>query len=128
MAILKYTVGTPSFSTVYRDLVCDINAELIQDGAVNVQQVFIDNKLNATDFYLTMWNRDGSGGEPTTPGGTQPDMVLFCPAKKSKNYIFPRNLAFSAALSIFGSTNWLATAFTPESPTNAVPVTIYISA
>ncbi len=128
MAILKYTVGTPSFSTVYRDLVCDITAELVQDGATNVQQIFIDNRLNTTDFYLTMWNRDGSGGEATTPGGTQPDMVLFCPSGKSKNYIFPRSLAFSAALSIFGSTNWLATAFTPASPASAVPVTIYISA
>tara|TARA_R110000824_G_scaffold192464_3_gene374653 strand:- start:11746 stop:12132 length:387 start_codon:yes stop_codon:yes gene_type:complete len=128
MAIFTTTTGSPSVLKIYRDLECNAAAELLNDGAVNIQQIFIDNTLNTTSFYLTMWNRDGSGGEPTTPGSTAPDMVIFCPAGKSKNYIFPRKLIWSAALSHFGATNFAATSFTPTAPSSAVKVTYYTTA
>ena len=128
MAIYHTVTGSPSVTEIFRDIECNAAAELIHDGAINIQQIFIDNKLNTTDFYLTMWNRDGTGGEPTTAGSTAPDMVIFCPAGKSKNYIFPRKLIWSAALSHFGATNFAATSFTPTPATNAVKVTYYATA
>jgi len=125
MAIYHTVTGTPSVTEIFRDTECNASAEVIHDGAINIQQIFIDNTLNKASFYLTMWNRDGTGGEATTAGSTAPDMVLFCPAGESKNYIFPRKLIWSSALSHFGATNFAATSFTPTDPANAVKVTYY---
>jgi|ETNvirenome_6_85_1030632.scaffolds.fasta_scaffold42506_3 hypothetical protein len=125
MAIYHTVTGTPSVTEIFRDTECNASAEVIHDGAINIQQIFIDNTLNTTSFYLTMWNRDGTGGEATTAGSTVPDMVLFCPAGESKNYIFPRKLIWSSALSHFGATNFAATSFTPADPASAVKVTYY---
>tara|TARA_R110000824_G_scaffold65772_2_gene171091 strand:- start:1247 stop:1627 length:381 start_codon:yes stop_codon:yes gene_type:complete len=126
MAVITSSFGTSSVAKLIRDT--DSNGTVednINGGAANVQQVFIDNKANtSTGFYLFMWNLTGS----VTFGATKPHTVLFCPAGKSKHYIFPKNLVFGTGICIAGATNFAAATFTPTNPGKNVAVGIYISA
>ena len=126
MAIITSTYGSSSVAKLIRDTDCDNTvAEDISGGAANIQQIFIDNSANAgTAFYLFMWNVTSG----VTFGATKPQMVLYCPAAKTKTYIFPRNLVFGTGVSIGGSTNFAAATFTEVNPGASVIVSFYISA
>jgi len=125
MAVVTSSYSTSSVSKLIRDTTVNLTVENnINAGAANVQQVYISNTLNTTDFYLYMWNLTGS----VTFGTTKPHTVLFCPAGKSKHYIFPRNMVFGTGICMAGATNFAAATFTPVAPANNVAVGIYISA
>ena len=126
MALITSLYGSSSVSKLIRDTDCDTNIELnINGGAGNIQQIFIDNSSNAgSDFYLFLYNV-ASG---VTVGTTKPQMVLYCPRAKNKTYIFPRNLVFGTAISVAGSTNFAASAFSAANPGASVNVAFFISA
>jgi hypothetical protein len=126
MAIITSTYGTSSVSKLIRDTDCDNTVEHnINGGAGNIQQIFIDNSANSgSAFYLFLWNVTSG----VTFGVTKPQMVLYCPAGASKNYIFPRNLVFGVGISVGGSTNFAAATFTEVNPGANVAVAFYISA
>lgn len=126
MAIITSTYGTSSVSKFIRDTDCDTSEELdINGGAGNIQQIFIDNKSNAgTGFYLQLWNVTSG----VTVGTTKPQMVLYCPPGLTTNFIFPRNLVFGTGISVAGSTNFAASAFSAVNPGASVVVGFYISA
>jgi len=127
MAVIASSFSTSSVSALIRDTDVDTTPELDVvpgGGAGNIQQVFIDNKANTTDFYLYFWNQTHG----MAFGSTAPHTVLFCPAGKSKHYVFPRSLVFGTAISFAGATNFAAGSFTPVDPSSNVAVGIYISA
>ena len=126
MAIITSTFGTSSISTLIRDMDSDTTPETnINGGAGVIQQIFIDNTANSGDpFYLHLWNQTGA----PTFGSTKPTMVLYCPAAKSKHYIFASDLNFATGICIAGSKNIDAVAsFTPASPTSNVSVALWLS-
>ena len=126
MAIITSTFGTSSISTLIRDLDSDTTPETnINGGAGVIQQIFIDNTGNAsTSFYLHLWNQTGA----PTFGTTKPTMVLYCPAAKSKHYIFASDLNFATGICIAGSKNIDAVAsFTAVAPVSNVKVALWLS-
>jgi hypothetical protein len=126
MAIITSTFGTTSISKLIRDVDSDTTPETnINGGAGVIQQIFIDNTGNTGDpFYLHLWNQTGA----PTFGTTKPTMVLYCPAGKSKHYIFAADLNFATGICIAGSKNIAGVAsFTPVNPTSNVAIAIWLS-
>tara|TARA_R110002051_G_scaffold163324_1_gene234694 strand:- start:757 stop:1137 length:381 start_codon:yes stop_codon:yes gene_type:complete len=126
MAIITSLYGSSSVSKLIRDTDCDTTIEHdINGGATNVQKVFIDNTGNAgSAVYVFLYNVTSG----VTVGTTKPQSVLYCPAAKTKTYVFPKNMVFGTGLSVAGSTNFAASAFSATSPGASVTVAFSISA
>lgn len=125
MAVVVTEFGTHSVSKIIRDTDSDTTVESnINSGAATVQQISINNSVNASDpFYLSIWNVTSS----PTFGTTKPHTVLFCPAGSAIDYIFPGGLAFGTGMAIGGSkTQGLVASWSPANPSNSVAVSIYI--
>lgn len=119
MAVTVNSVIGTNAVKVVTNTDCDETADNnVLPGAGNLQMVEIDNTGNASaGFYLQLYNHAAP-----TAGTTEPEMVLTCAAGANAQYVFPRNIVFGTAISMMGSTNLAAPAYTPAGPSAAVTV------
>lgn len=124
---------TSSISALGGKLVVDVamaantastNTTSATSGRIYLAQ--IDNP-NSTNFYLKI--RDHASATPSTTtanGAGTPHMLLKCPPYQTITYSIPGGFAYTAGVSIWGSTS-TSLGSTTASPSNSVTVKLVCS-
>ena len=124
---------TSSISALGGKLVVDVamaantastNTTSATSGRIYLAQ--IDNP-NSTNFYLKI--RDHADATPSTTtanGAGTPHMLLKCPPYQTITYSIPGGFAYTAGVSIWGSTS-TSLGSTTASPSNSVTVKLVCS-
>lgn len=100
------------------------NTTSATSGSIYLAQ--IDNP-NSTSFYLKI--RDHATATPSTDtanGAGTPHMLLKCPPYQTITYSIPGGFAYTAGVTIWGSTS-TTVASTTSSPSNSVTVKLVCS-
>ena len=122
MAVSSTTITSTGAATLIVNTDVDETDDVAVAASGKLQMVEINNTANTTPLYLQLFNATAG----ITPGTTEPDMVLFCPAGQKINYIIPAELTFGTGIKMFGSTNLAVSGYSAAGPASAVTVTLLL--
>lgn len=101
----------------------NVNVTSATSGSVYL--VEMDNQNNASFFLKIRDHATADSSNTTANDAGTPHMMLYCPARSKLTYAIPGGFAYSAGVSLWGTTS--AAVGSTSSPANAVTVKLVCS-